>query len=414
MKIATLQFAPKLGDVEGNIRRADELLKRGKKEGGNGGGIEELGPEILVLPELAFTGYNFPSLEAITPYLEPLGEGPTAKWARETAKRLKCKVCVGYPEIQRASSSSDKEAGAEDKCFNSLLVVDEEGQILLNYRKRFLYYTDETWAAEGDVEGFHSFTFGRDKSLPEPSSSSSSSQLPSDSNRAVQKHVPATFGICMDINPYRFEAPFTAWEFANRVIDSQSQLVILSMAWLTFLGPEELASLEARGRPDMDTFNYWIQRFWPLIEKRMGHEGDIDDECYHLGECGHDGKDDGATVGGKPMHKKKVVIVFANRAGEEEPVAEDKPPARYAGTSAVIAVTQQQPCRIGGGGTRGGGSEDVGGGDGGEEKKGFDVKILCWDMMGAREEGVCFADTRADPKMVFGLVRRSSKSSESG
>lgn len=56
MKIATLQFAPRLGDVEGNIRRADELLKRGEKDGGDGGGIEKLGPEILVLPELAFTG----------------------------------------------------------------------------------------------------------------------------------------------------------------------------------------------------------------------------------------------------------------------------------------------------------------------------------------------------------------------
>lgn len=52
MKIATLQFAPRLGDVEGNIRRADELLKRGK----DGIDIENLRPEVLVLPELAFSG----------------------------------------------------------------------------------------------------------------------------------------------------------------------------------------------------------------------------------------------------------------------------------------------------------------------------------------------------------------------
>lgn len=74
MRIATLQFAPKLGDVEGNIRRAEELLKRGTRRngrdrdgveavGGDGGGcgIEELRPEILVLPELAFTGGFHPS-----------------------------------------------------------------------------------------------------------------------------------------------------------------------------------------------------------------------------------------------------------------------------------------------------------------------------------------------------------------
>lgn len=52
MKIATLQFAPRLGDVEGNIRRADDLLKRGK----DGLSVESMRPEILVLPELAFSG----------------------------------------------------------------------------------------------------------------------------------------------------------------------------------------------------------------------------------------------------------------------------------------------------------------------------------------------------------------------
>lgn len=52
MKIATLQFAPRLGDVEGNIRRANDLLKRGK----DGLSIESMRPEILVLPELAFSG----------------------------------------------------------------------------------------------------------------------------------------------------------------------------------------------------------------------------------------------------------------------------------------------------------------------------------------------------------------------
>ena len=48
MKIATLQLAPRIGDVEWNINRADELLldQQGR----------ELRPDILVLPELALTG----------------------------------------------------------------------------------------------------------------------------------------------------------------------------------------------------------------------------------------------------------------------------------------------------------------------------------------------------------------------
>ncbi|KAJ9244592.1 hypothetical protein DTO207G8_2343 [Paecilomyces variotii] len=356
MKIATLQFAPRLGDVEGNIRRANDLLKRGK----DGLSIESMRPEILVLPELAFSGYNFPSLEAIKPYLEPQSTGPTAKWAQETAKRLRCKICVGYPEIEKATSSSSPENGnsnsssSDDKYFNSLLVVDENGIILHNYRKRFLYYTDETWASEGDAErSFYTFNFDGQNGISQQ-----------------QNKIQTTFGICMDINPYKFEAPFTDWEFANRVIDSKSPLVIISMAWLTLLGHEELAAL--REKPDMDTFQYWVRRFWPLLEKKMEHDGDVD---------------------GTSGLTKKVIIVFANRAGEE-PGAEGKDSARYAGSSAVVAVTQKSSSSAQGGAPE------------------FDVKILCWDIMGAAEEGLCFADTKADPKLVFGLVPRSDSDSD--
>lgn len=69
MRIATLQFAPKLGDVEGNIQRANEILNRGKLLSlGSGRSlnskssltaaieIERLKPDVLVLPELALTG----------------------------------------------------------------------------------------------------------------------------------------------------------------------------------------------------------------------------------------------------------------------------------------------------------------------------------------------------------------------
>ena len=158
----------------------------------------------------------------------------------------------------------------------------------------------------------------------------------------------------MDINPYKFEAPWTKWELANRVLDSKSQLVILSMAWLTHSTRQDLEALD--GEPDMDTFNYWLQRFWPLMEKEMQHGGEGDSP-------------------------KQVVLVFANRAGEEPAADDEKPPVQYAGTSAVVAVSQ---ARTG-------------------SREGPEVKILCWDLLGAVEEGICFADTAADPKMVFRL-----------
>ncbi|RAH83304.1 carbon-nitrogen hydrolase [Aspergillus japonicus CBS 114.51] len=397
MRIATLQFAPQLGDVKGNIKRADELLKNGKVVRGVGTGAVALGvlkPDILILPELALTGecdfvlpltvtlcmgcgmvglgYNFPSLEAIKPYLEPAGEGPSADWARQTAQRLQCKVCVGYPEVymKTATREGDESSSQHETYYNSLLVVDENGRDILNYRKSFLYYTDETWASEGSVDrGFEDLIFRKGD------------------QHSHESHIATSFGICMDINPYKFEAPFTAWEFANRVMDSKSQLVILSMAWLSSLGREELDLLA--DEPDLDTFNYWIQRFLPLVTKRMSHE-------VNLNEDGSD-------------RSKDIVIVFANRAGEE-PGAAGANPARYAGTSTIIAISQRPKTLPASEAAR---SDNLSrskaqtdSGDDGESQ--FDVKILCWDMMGATTEGICFADTAADPSMVFALAKRSS------
>ncbi|KAJ5397642.1 hypothetical protein N7509_005755 [Penicillium cosmopolitanum] len=382
MRIATLQIAPKLGDVEGNIRRANELLKKGKSisMGGQDLGIrigaELLRPEILVLPEMALTGtidylsdinrvcpgYNFPSLEAVRPFLEPVGRGPSAAWARETAQRLQCKVCVGYPEIETNASTE------ETNFYNSLVIVDEAGEVIHNYRKSFLYFTDESWASEGDVErSFRELTFPSRQGNENENGMATASTIAGDvaasdtPRHAAEKRVATSFGICMDINPYKFEAPYTAWEFANRVLDSKSQLVILSMAWLTLLSKGGTGC--ARG-PAGDGY---VQLLATAAAR----------------------KDD-----------KQVVIVFANRAGEE-PAADDvKPPARYAGTSAVIAVTQR-PREGGLNGSGAGAVEAI------DEGRDFDVKILCWDLLGASDEGICFADTTADPKMVFGLRSKS-------
>lgn len=264
-------------------------------------------------------------------------------------------------------------------------MVDETGAVIHNYRKSFLYFTDETWAAEGSVElGFRKLAF---TPPDEPKSKS-------ESTASTVQEIPTSFGICMDINPYKFEAPYTAYEFANRVLDSGSQLVILSMAWLTLMGKEDIAALN--GKPDMDTFSYWLNRFMPLLEKKMRHAGDIDRHTDSHGASSETGT-------------KRTVIIFANRAGEEPAADDTKPPARYAGTSAVIAVTQRSRMGTSGSGSR---VEDgIDGGEEGESEGSVEAKIACWDLLGAGEEGICFADTTAEPKMVFGLRRRGEESS---
>ena len=272
------------------------------------------------------------------------------------------------------------------KYYNSLVVVDEHGDMIHNYRKSFLYFTDETWAAEGNMErGFYELPFRYQQKSASTLRTTQLGAIPRDASVEAngslaveegEKRIATSFGICMDINPYKFEAPFTKFEFANRVLDSQSQLVILSMAWLTHASREELVALD--GAPEMDTFNYWLQRLRPLFERKMQHAQDPD----------------GQTVGSDADGSKKVIVVFANRAGEEPAADDTKPPARYAGTSTVLAVTQRPAV----GGSREGMINT---------ELAFDVKILCWDMLGAMEEGICFADTTSDPKMVFALRKKS-------
>lgn len=246
MRIATLQLNPTLGAVSFNITRAESLLSSL---------ASPATLDILVLPELAFTGYNFKSLDAIKPYLEPTVSGPSTTWAISTAKRLGCHVLVGYPE----------QCQEDGKNYNSTVTVSPAGEVLLNYRKSFLYYTDETWAAEG----------------------------PAGSCAQHKEHHTPFFtgilgtlgqvghGICMDINPYKFTAAWTDYEFATRMLGSGTRLVILSMAWLTRLLPHEITADPST--PDMETVAYWLERFFPFLTS------DLED----------------------------VIVVFANRCGTE-------------------------------------------------------------------------------------------------
>src|SRR4051794_37188104 len=127
MRIACLQFDPKLGQVATNQARAERLL-----------GELVATPDVLLLPEMAFTGYCYRSREEILPRCESPRDGPTAFWCSHQARALGSYVVCGFPE--RADG---------DVLYNSLLVCDPGGNIVHVYRKHFLYTTDETWAAEG-------------------------------------------------------------------------------------------------------------------------------------------------------------------------------------------------------------------------------------------------------------------------
>lgn len=53
MRIGCLQFAPQVGDVDNNLNRADSVLAKANQDD-----LDSL--DVLILPELAFTGMWFP------------------------------------------------------------------------------------------------------------------------------------------------------------------------------------------------------------------------------------------------------------------------------------------------------------------------------------------------------------------
>ncbi|KAF1947070.1 carbon-nitrogen hydrolase [Clathrospora elynae] len=270
MKVACLQLAPEVGQVQQNIQRAEAILSNTRIPA-------DL--DWLVLPELAFSGYNFHSLEEIRPFLEPTTAGISTQWATQVAQHYNCHVTIGYPEITTpAINPSDTQTH-----YNSTVTVSPQGVILHNYRKSFLYYTDETWASEGPASNSHNL-------------SNASSPDPPFFAGELGTLGKVTLGICMDINPYKFTSPWSNYEFASLAQFSQSPLICISMAWLCHLTPTEL--IQDPGQPDIATVAYWVERFQPLVEAK---------------------------------EEKPVYVVLANRCGMEKGVC-------YAGSSTVIKI----------------------------------------------------------------------------
>lgn len=239
-------------------------------------------------------GYNFKSLDDIIPHLEDKDSGTTSLWAQATSRRLKCFTIAGYPEI-----SAD-----DNKRYNSCIFVDPEGTVVTNYRKTFLFETDEKWASEGS--GF--FSGALDTSKLRSAINFSTSPI----------SINTSLGCCMDLNPYKFKAPFDDYEFANHVLANESNLVIVPMAWLSSR-PDDITDLSD---PEILTLRYWIARLEPLLELREDREIIFVTANRTGDECGVTYAGTSAVVG---LKKGKVVVYKVLGVGEENLMHVDVP-----------------------------------------------------------------------------------------
>lgn len=242
-----LQLNPRIGYVKSNIERANAILKEHGFLGERAGHSKLI--DILVLPELAFTGYGFGSVSEVTPYLEEQGKGVSFQWAQQTSSKLGCYTVVGYPEVC-ASASANKPT-----IYNSAVMTSPDGAQAAHYRKSFLYEVDEKWGCSEGAQGFAAL--GPIKGL-----GGSKFQM----------------GICMDLNPYKFKAPFEAYEFATAAKNNDVSLIICPMAWLHSESPSlqgtqekitdkksEIDQTMDESQPDLATVNYWLLRMNPMF-----------------------------------------------------------------------------------------------------------------------------------------------------
>lgn len=128
--ISCVQFRPRLShcqaDVADNIRRTEPLLHS----------AHQVGSQLVVFPELAFTGYSFLDRERAAAVAEPM-DGPTFRSMRSIASALRSYVAWGYVEA------------GDGKLHNSCSLVDPNGVLIASYRKINLYSCDYLWATPG-------------------------------------------------------------------------------------------------------------------------------------------------------------------------------------------------------------------------------------------------------------------------
>lgn len=132
LKVAVCQYAPQLGDPEGNADRGSQWMTR----------AAEAGAKLIVLPELAASGYAFAS-EAEAGSAAQAVAGPClSKWA-QSCRELGVFVTAGFCE-----------QGAAGR-FNSAALLGPDGLIGV-YRKAHLFHDEQSYFLPGD-SGFPVF-----------------------------------------------------------------------------------------------------------------------------------------------------------------------------------------------------------------------------------------------------------------
>jgi predicted amidohydrolase len=125
MKVAYYQFYPRFGEREANITRCVNRL-------------QSLDADLVVLPELFSTGYQFISVSEAHTLAEEGSSGPTLAALTEVSREKNFFIVGGFAE---------KEG---EQLYNSAFLIGPEGLIDI-YRKSHLFSEEKIWFSPGNT-----------------------------------------------------------------------------------------------------------------------------------------------------------------------------------------------------------------------------------------------------------------------
>ncbi len=134
MRVGFYQNDPVFGDVEGNTQKVVQDLSN-------------ITADLIVLPELFNTGYQFISKQEVAAFAEEISSGPTCQKMAGLASNTNTHIIFGLAER------------SGDKFYNSAVLVGPEGFKGL-YRKTHLFFEEKDFFEPGDT-GFRVFDIGQ-------------------------------------------------------------------------------------------------------------------------------------------------------------------------------------------------------------------------------------------------------------
>ena len=129
-KVGVCQFKPELMQIEKNLMKMESLL-------------ESVSADLIVLPELAASGYLFNSEEEVQSIAEDPENGLTATLFQKLAKLHNTSYVVGFAEK------------TNNGIYNSAMLVNPDSSLHI-YRKTHLFYEEKKWFKAGNT-GFKVF-----------------------------------------------------------------------------------------------------------------------------------------------------------------------------------------------------------------------------------------------------------------